>query len=406
MSGETLRAVILGAGQAGYSVAKTLRSRGFSGDITLVGDESHPPYDRPPLSKEVLLNLRLPQDVYYATLEQLSHQRIDLRLSTRAREIDRAGKTVIFDDAQRMRYDVLVIATGGRPRTITVAGVEDAQLYYLRTLEHSTSLGALLRRGIPLVVVGGGWIGLEAASAAKKTGAPVTVVEAASQLCMRALPAGPADFLLRLHRREGVDVRLNSKVERVAGDTAILSSGEKVPCGALIAGVGMIPNTELAVAAELEVEDGILVDSSMRTSDPNIFAAGDVARHRSSKLGRSLRFESWSNAQNGASAVAAAIMGETPTHEPVPWFWSEQHGTTLQIVGIPEAHHRVIERGDPSSDGYSFVYLNEGAIAAAVSINQPRDYRLIRKMIEKGKSLDEKWLADAQFNLQEVFTPA
>jgi 3-phenylpropionate/trans-cinnamate dioxygenase ferredoxin reductase subunit len=295
-----------------------------------------------------------------------------------------------------------VISTGGRGRSITLPGADDDRLHFLRTIEDSASISAVLARGTPLLIIGGGWIGLEAAAAARMAGVAVTLVEAAPRLCMRALPPAPADFLLRLHRRKGVDVRLGCVVERLADGAATLSTGEQVPYGALILGVGMIPNAELAMKAGLAVDDGILVDSAMQTSDPAIFAAGDVARYRSARFGRTMRLESWSNAQDGGIAVAHAIMGDGSKYDPVPWFWSDQYDVNLQVLGMPEPHHDVIERGDVSSDAYSLIYMSDGAIAAAVSINQPRDNRIISKMMEHGRWLDRRDLGDIKVNLQQA----
>jgi 3-phenylpropionate/trans-cinnamate dioxygenase ferredoxin reductase component len=402
MSALAGNVVILGAGQTGYWVARTLRDRGFPGEIILIGDELHPPYERPPLSKDVMRGLKSPTTTYLATFEQLAELDVTAMLGVAVIEIDRTAKTVIFEDASTLRYDTLVIATGGRCRSIVFPEADDAKLHYLRTIEDSISLYAVLARGTPLLVIGGGWIGLEAAAAARMAGVAVTLVEAAPQLCMRVLPPGPADSLLQLHRGRGVDVRLGCVVERLAGGNATLSTGEKVSYGALILGVGMIPNVELAIAAGLAVDNGILVDNAMRTSDPAIFAAGDVARYRSARLGRTMRLESWSNAQDGGIAVARSIIGDGAAYDPLPWFWSDQYDVNLQVLGIPEPHHDVIERGDVTSGAYSLIYLSDGAIAAVISINQARDNRILRKMMEAGKSLDRRDLADTTVNLQQA----
>jgi 3-phenylpropionate/trans-cinnamate dioxygenase ferredoxin reductase subunit len=393
--------VIIGAGQAGYWVAKTLRERGFPGEITLIGAEPHPPYERPPLSKDVLRGLKLPHTTYLATVEGLVEQRITLLLGKVVRRIDRTTKTVILGDDSQVRYDTLVITTGGRGRSVTLPGLADDRLHILRTIEDSALLGTVLSRRTPLLIVGGGWIGLEAAAAARMAGVAVTLVEAAPRLCMRSLPPVAADFLLRLHRRHGVDVRLGCVIEQLADGKARLSTGEEVSYGALIVGVGMAPNTELAAAAGLAVDDGILVDGTMRTSDPAIYAAGDVARYRSTRFGRLMRLESWSNAQDGGIAVARSLLGEGGTYDPIPWFWSDQYDVNLQVLGLPEPQHAVIERGDVTSAAYSLVYLSAGAIAGAISVNQPRDNRIIRKMMESGTTPDRQALTDVNISLQQ-----
>jgi 3-phenylpropionate/trans-cinnamate dioxygenase ferredoxin reductase subunit len=407
MSALTGNVVILGAGQAGYWVARTLRDRGFSGEIILIGDELHPPYERPPLSKDVMRGLKSPASTYLATFERLAELAVTAILGIAVLKIDRTAKTVILEDERTLRYDTLVIATGGRCRSIVLPGTDDDKLHYLRTIEDSMSLNAVVARGtIPLLVIGGGWIGLEAAAAARMAGVAVTLVEAEPQLCMRVLPSGPANFLSRLHRRHGVDIRLGCVVERLARGTATLSTGEQVSYGALVLGVGMIPNVDLAVEAGLAVDNGILVDSAMRTSDPAIFAAGDVARYRSARLGRTMRLESWSNAQEGGIAVARSIMGDGAKYDPIPWFWSDQYDVNLQVLGIPEPHHDVIERGDVTSGAYSLIYLSGGAIAAVISVNRPRDNRILRKMMEDGKTVDRRDLADMTVNLQQAMRGA
>jgi 3-phenylpropionate/trans-cinnamate dioxygenase ferredoxin reductase subunit len=410
VSGRTMtrprRVVIVGAGQAGYWVARTLRDRDFVGEIVLVGDERHPPYERPPLSKEIVRGIKAAEDTYLTTPAALTERAITAMLGTTVTAINRAAATVSLEDGSALPYDDLVIATGGRGRRLALPGADPDRLLYLRTIEDAHAIAATFRREQPLLVVGGGWIGLEAAAVARSVNVPVTVIETSSQLCPRALPAAAAGYLRDLHTRHCVDVRLGCTVTEVRGDRALLSTGAEVACGEILMGVGMIPNAELAIAAGLDTNDGILVGEGMRTSDPAIFAVGDVARYHSARHGRMMRLESWSNAQDSGISAARAILGEACPYDPLPWFWSDQYDVNLQLVGLPGSHHDVIVRGAREADAFSLIYIEGEHIVAALSVNQPRENRIIRKLIEGRKIIERSYLADSAVNLQHILRAA
>jgi len=406
--------VIVGAGQAGGWAAKTLRAEGFAGRITLVGDEPHPPHERPPLSKAVLAGASEPAVCELFKTEALAELALDCIPAERATAIDRAARVVLTDRGRRLAYDRLVIATGSRVRRLAVPGADLPGVRYLRTIADALALRERLGAGARLLVVGGGWIGLEAAATARKRGATVTVLEAADRLCARAVPAEVSAFLARLHASHGVAIRLGAKLERfepAAGSAlqAVLADGTGIAADTILVGVGIVPNVELAREAGLEVANGIVVDEQGRTSDPDIFAAGDVTDLPAARLGRRVRLESWQNAQDQAIVAAKAALGGDARYDPLPWFWSDQYDANIQMLGMPERWPAGIARGDPAGTSFSLFYLRgdrgpdgAAAIEAVVSINAPRELRAARRLIEQGRPVTPQALADPQASLQKL----
>jgi 3-phenylpropionate/trans-cinnamate dioxygenase ferredoxin reductase subunit len=369
-----MRVVIVGAGQAGGWVAATLRDCGSEGEVVLVGEEAHPPYERPPLSKDVLLGEKLPESTYLWPKGLKAEHRPGLR----AERIDRADKKLELSNGSQLGYDKLVLATGGRVRRLDRPGA-----HYLRTIDDALALRAALLRGGSVLVIGGGWIGLEAAAAARKMGCAVTVVEAADRLCARVLPDSVSHYLHDLHTRHGVDIRLNAASADFAGDTVVV-------------GIGITPNSELAEVAGLEVANGIVVDEFGTTSDPDIYAVGDVANLRG------LRLESWANAQNQAIATAKWLLGTATPYREIPWFWSDQHGVNIQMLGVPKREDTVVLRGDPARDKVSFFFMSDGKITGLVAVNTMRDVRVARKLMETAKAVAPALLADESKPLQDL----
>ncbi|MCL4798155.1 MAG: FAD-dependent oxidoreductase [Burkholderiales bacterium] len=406
--------VIVGAGQAGGWAAKTLRAEGFAGRITLVGDEPHPPHERPPLSKAVLAGASEPAVCDLFKAETLAELALDCIPAERATAIDRAARVVLTDRGRRLAYDRLVIATGSRVRRLAVPGADLPGVRYLRTIADALALRERLGAGARLLVVGGGWIGLEAAATARKRGATVTVLEAADRLCARAVPAEVSAFLARLHASHGVAIRLGAKLERfepAAGGAlqAVLADGTRIAADTVLVGVGIVPNVELAREAGLEVANGIVVDDQGRTSDPDVFAAGDVTDLPAARLGRRVRLESWQNAQDQAIVAAKAALGGDARYDPLPWFWSDQYDANIQMLGMPERWPAGIARGDPAGTSFSLFYLRgdrgpdgAAAIEAVVSINAPRELRAARRLIEQGRPVIPQALADPQTSLQKL----
>jgi len=399
--------VIVGAGQAGGWAAKTLRAEGYKGRIVLVGDEPHPPHERPPLSKAVLAGQSEPDVCHLFKPEALAELVLEHATGERATAIDRQARTVTTDAGRRLQYDRLILATGSRVRTLAIPGADLPGVFYLRTIADALALRERLTTGARFLVVGGGWIGLEAAATARKRGAAVTVLEAADRLCARAASPELSAFLGQLHAGHGVDVRVGAGLETLrnapaGGIVAVLADGTELAADTVLIGVGIVPNVELARDAGLDVKNGIVVDDQGRTSDPNIFAAGDVADQPGARLGRRVRLESWQNAQDQAIVAAKAALGGDARHDPLPWFWSDQYEANIQILGMPERWPEAVLRGDPTSDSFSLFYLRDAAIEAVVSINAPRDLRAARRLIEQGKTVRAADLADRAVNLQKL----
>jgi len=407
MGANATTIVVMGAGQAGAWAARTLRGEGFEGRVVLIGDEAHPPYERPPLSKAVLSGTAAPESVHLLDEAALKDLSIEWQASTRAVRLDRAGKQVQLSDGSAIHYDKLILCTGGRARELNVPGANLPGVHTLRTIDDALRLGPILRRDARVIVVGGGWIGLEVAATARERGAVVTVIEAMNRLCERSVPEALSAHLHALHAGQGVEVLLGTGVAGFTSDAADgigvrLSDGRTLDCDVVVVGIGLVPNDELARAAGLDCEGGVLVDAQCRTSDPHIFAAGDVAVARNSWAGRSLRLESWQNAQEQGIAAARSALGREVHYDPLPWFWSDQHGTNLQIYGIPLPSHEVVVRGDPTSGSFVFFYLEGERVMAALGGNAARDLRFARRLIERGTRISAKDLADTGVPLSKL----
>jgi 3-phenylpropionate/trans-cinnamate dioxygenase ferredoxin reductase component len=369
-----MRVVIAGAGQAGGWFARTLHDVGFAGEVVLLGEESHPPYQRPPLSKEVLLGEKPPDSTYLWPAGLAA----DFRRGTRVRRVDRGAKRVELSDGRFIGYDKLVLATGGRVRRLDIPGA-----HYLRTIEDAAGLHAALVRGGSVLVVGGGWIGLEVAAAARSLGCEVTVVEAADRLCGRVMPGIVSDYLCDLHVRHGVDVRLNGALNPHRAETIAI-------------GIGIVPNVELASEADLNVSNGIVVDEFGVSSDPDILAIGDVANLNG------VRLESWANAQNQAIAAAKSLAGIPTPYGEIPWFWSNQYNVNLQFLGLPRPGQNVVMRGTPAIDNFVLFFLEDERIGAVVAANAMRDLRIAKRLMERGVAVSSEVLADSSMPLQNL----
>jgi 3-phenylpropionate/trans-cinnamate dioxygenase ferredoxin reductase component len=398
--------VIVGAGQAGGWAAATLRSQGFAGTITLIGEEVHPPYERPPLSKDVLLGSKPPESTFLWPAEKTSELKIDFRSGLRVSRLDRAKRTIEFASGETLGYDRLLLTTGSRVRRLNFPGCDLAGVHYLRTIENALAIQRDLTPESHLLVLGGGWIGLETAASARRRGARVSVVELSDQLCSRVLPKSLAGYLQERHTAQGVSVHLGTTVQSLAGagrvQRALLSSGEELPVSAVVIGVGVEPNVELAREAGLEVDNGIVVDESGRTSDPLIFAAGDVTNQPNDFLGRRVRLESWANAQNQGIAAAKALLGQPVRYHDIPWFWSDQYTLNIQLLGIPHKSDETVTRGDLGTDKFLQFFLCGGRIEAVAAMNNPRDLRMAKRLLQSGKEVDRARLADPAVALQSL----
>jgi 3-phenylpropionate/trans-cinnamate dioxygenase ferredoxin reductase subunit len=396
--------VIIGAAQAGGWAAKTLRDQGFAGRVVLIGDEPYPPHERPPLSKDVLLGVKPPESTHLWPPEKLAN--IEMKLGTRAERVDRAARQVVLANGETLTYDRLLIATGSRVRKLATPGAELKGVHYLRTIDDTLAIKRDLTAETKLIVIGGGWIGLETAAAARKHGAQVTVVEMTGQLCNRALPRGLADYLQARHEGQGVTVRLNTTVVKFEGagkvEQAVLGNGEILPATMVVIGIGVVPNAEIAQATGLAVDNGIVTDACGRTDDPLVFAAGDVTNHANEFLRRRVRLESWANAQNQAIAAAKAMLGKQEPYVEIPWFWSDQYNLNLQLLGMVHRSDASVVRGDRAKDQFLEFFLADGKIEAVAAVNNPRDLRFAKRLMQLDKPFDPARLADPAVTLQDL----
>lgn len=399
--------VVIGAGQAGSWAARTLRDEGFTGRIVLIGDEAHPPYERPPLSKAVLSGEATPESVHLLSAETMATLSIEWLGSTRVARLDRAAKLITLSDGRSIGYSRLVLCTGGRARALDVPGADLPGVHALRTIDDALRLAPALRPGARVAVVGGGWIGLEVAATARTRGAQATVIEAMHRLCERSVPAALSERLLDLHTAHGTKVLLAANVASFArmADGALmvmLTDGREIVCDVAVVGIGLVPNDDLARAAGLQCDGGVLVDAQCQTSDPDVFAAGDLAVARNGWAARNMRLESWQNAQEQGIAAAKSVLGLGVHYDPLPWFWSDQYGVNLQIYGVPSPSHRLVVRGLPAAGSFIFFYLEGERVVAALGGNAARDLRFARRLIERRTLVSADSLADESVPLAKL----
>jgi NADPH-dependent 2,4-dienoyl-CoA reductase/sulfur reductase-like enzyme len=398
--------VIVGAGHAGGRAAEALRAAGHTGRVTLVGTENHPPYERPPLSKELLSGAIEHAKTYLYPETFYAEKDIGLRLSTTVGAIDRKNQRLDLGNGETLPYDALLLTTGARARKLPLPGGDGQRVFYLRDIADSLALREKLTDGVRIAVIGAGFIGLEVAATARKRGAQVTVLELAPQPLARVAAPELGEYLATLHRAKGVDLRTGVKVtaiEDTGNDLRILLDGSAPVIADYAAiGIGAQPNVELASAAGIETRDGIIVDQFGRSSDPAIFAAGDVTRHLNPLLGRHVRLEAWQNAQNQGIAVAKIIAGGEQAFSEVPWFWTDQYETNLQMAGAPDKWDRVIVRGEITDPGFTLFQLLDGKVVATVTVNNARDMRFGRMLIQNGKIVDPALLGDKTTKLQDL----
>lgn len=404
--------VIVGGGQAGGRAAGAMRAAGFDGDIVILGDEPARPYERPPLSKGVLTGEAADDVVYPRTPGQDDELGITVRTGIGVTAVDRRAKRVTLADGGTLGYDKLLLATGSRVKRLPVTGADLAGIHYLRTLADSHALRDALTPGARLVVVGGGYIGLEVAAAARKRDCAVTVLEASETVMRRQIAPELGRWFADVHRKHGVEIVTGVKVARFDGadgrvDGVSLADGTTYPADVVIVGVGVAPNVDLAADAGLACDDGIVVDTQGRTEDPDVFAAGDVTRHPNPLLGRSVRLESWQNAQFQADAAGRTMAGEPTEYRMVPWFWSDQFDINLQMLGLPETPDRVVWRGDPATESsFALFHLQDGVVVGAQAVNQGKAMAPARKMIEGGLRPDPEALANPEVTLKKVLKAA
>jgi 3-phenylpropionate/trans-cinnamate dioxygenase ferredoxin reductase subunit len=397
--------VIVGAGHATGELAVSLRNGGYPGRIVVIGDEAHVPYQRPPLSKTYLAGASTLESLYLKPRSAYDNARIELILNTRADAVDRPNKRVVLSDGQVIPYTRLVLNTGGRARRLSIPGADRVErtenFRYVRTINDIDQLRLHIEPGLRLVIIGGGYVGLEVAALAIKRGMQVTVLEALPRVLARVTAPEVSKFYERIHRAAGVDLRTGvdvtgfefSQAKEVVS-TVLCADGTHVPADVVIAGIGLIPNTELAQAAGLAVDNGIVVDEFTRTSDPDIYSAGDCTNHPSALYGRRVRLESVPNAVEQARTTAAALLGKPRPYNAVPWFWSDQYNLKLQMAGLSQGYDRLVLRGSTDNEAFSAFYLRDGTVISADAINRPQEFMLAKRLIADAAIVDPEVLAD------------
>jgi 3-phenylpropionate/trans-cinnamate dioxygenase ferredoxin reductase component len=402
MQNASDRLCIVGAGQAGCELAFAARHHGWTGAISLIGDEPHPPYQRPPLSKSFIRGEVDSRALYLRQASAFERAGIELLLGGRVTRIDRQARRIHFVDGRALGYARLALAIGGRPRTLAPAsGSACGAIQYLRTIDDAERIAAGLRARARLVIVGGGYIGLEVAAAAVSCGLGVTVLESATRVLSRVTAPEMSAFYERVHREAGVDIRTGVHLVGVDactnGDAGIYvhcSDGSTLAADLLVAGIGLEPNTDLAETAGLHVENGIVVDECGRTSDPNIVAAGDCTSLPSSLYAGRVRLESVQNAIEQARAAGAAVAGRERPYRSVPWFWSDQYDLKLQIAGLSRGYDQLVLRGSMDSRYFAAFYLKSGRVLACDAVNRPREFLAAKRLIAAGAEADVAALAE------------
>ena len=402
--------VIIGGGHAGAQAAASLRADGYEGRLVLVSSERELPYHRPPLSKAFI---KAEEDELQELRPALFYDKngVELMLGRSVEAIDRAGGRVVLDGGEALAYDGLVLATGARVRVPPVPGIDLANVFLLRTVDDARRLKQRLAAARDVVVVGGGFIGLELAATARILGKTVTVLEAAPRLMGRVVAPAISAYFLELHRALGSTVRLETPVAALVGENGAVvavetAGGERIPADTVIVGVGVVPNVELAAAAGLDVLNGIVVDEAMRTSDPRIVAAGDAVAFHHWALGRPVRLESVQNAVDQAKTAAATLLGKAEPYRAVPWFWSDQGDAKLQMVGLSMDADRAITRGDPASGSFSVFHYAGDTLVAIDSVNRATDHMLGRRWLAAGFSPPPEAVADESVDLKGLMPKA
>jgi 3-phenylpropionate/trans-cinnamate dioxygenase ferredoxin reductase component len=403
------RIVIAGGGQASVQAIDTLRRKGFTGKIVLIGDEPWLPYQRPPLSKKYLAGALERERLLLKPPHFYESHAVETLLGRRVEEISRREQRLRLDDGSTSAYDALLIATGSRPRPLAAPGTDLAGVHFLRTLADVERIRTDWAPGRRLVIVGGGYIGLEVAATARELGLEVTVLEMADRVMNRVVCPQISAFYEAEHARHGVRILRNARVQALAAApgskrvrAVVTGDGEEHPADCVVLGCGALPADELAIAAGLACENGIVVDERCRTSDPVIFAAGDCTSHPSLRYGRRLRLESVDNAFEQGASAALNMLGQETVHDKVPWFWSDQYDLKLIIVGIGQGYDSVVMRGDPATHAFSACYLRDGELISIDSINSPKDQMAARKLIAARARPNPDRLADPSVPLKDT----
>jgi 3-phenylpropionate/trans-cinnamate dioxygenase ferredoxin reductase component len=400
--------VIVGASLAGAKAAETLREEGFGGPVVLIGEETERPYERPPLSKDYLLSKAERETIYVHPAGWYAEHDVELRLETTVTGVDPASHEVTLADGSQIGYAKLLLATGSSPRRLPVPGVDSDGVHYLRRVDDSDRIRDAFAAASRVAVIGAGWIGLETTAAARLAGVEVTVLEAAELPLLRVLGREVAEVFAGLHREHGVDLRFGVQVAEITesggrADGVRLADGRHIPAEAVIVGVGITPNTQLAEAAGLEVGNGVVTDARLRSSDPDIYAAGDVANAYHPLLGRHVRVEHWANALNQPQAAARAMLGQDAAYDLVPYFFTDQYDLGMEYAGYvePGGYDQVVFRGDVQRREFIAFWLGGGRVLAGMNVNVWDVNEAIQAIVRGGRAVDAARLADVDVPLEE-----
>ncbi|HKG52595.1 MAG TPA: FAD-dependent oxidoreductase [Actinomycetales bacterium] len=398
MKGDRTIAIV-GAGLAGATAAQVLRDEGFVGRVVLLGEEAERPYERPPLSKGFLQGETPRDKVFVHDAGWYAEHDVDLRLSARVTGLDRRAHEVTLADGERVRYEALLLATGSSPRRLQVPGAELSGVHYLRRLEDSDRLKSAFESSERVVVVGAGWIGLESAAAARAAGLSVTIIEPAALPLLRVLGPEVAQVFAGLHRDHDVDLRLRAGVSALVGaDGAVthvvLSDGTRLPADLVVVGIGVTPNTSLAADAGLAVSDGVDVDEHLRSSDPDVYAAGDVAAAMHPSWGRRIRVEHWANARHQGRTAALSMLGRDAVHDRLPYFFTDQYDLGMEYTGYADGYDQVVVRGDVTTREFIAFWLRSGRVLAGMNVNVWDVVEDVGELVRSGRQVDVERLAD------------
>jgi 3-phenylpropionate/trans-cinnamate dioxygenase ferredoxin reductase subunit len=403
--------VIVGASLAGARAAETLRDEGFGGPVILIGEEDETPYERPPLSKDYLMGKHGREKLYVQPREWYGEHDVDLRLGTRVTELDPAAHEVALADGQRIGYSRLLLATGSSPRRLPVPGADLGSVLYLRYVGDSDRIKAAFANAERVAVIGAGWIGLETAAAARSAGAEVTVLERAELPLLRVLGREVAEVFARLHEQNGVDLRFGVQVAEItpssqgAAGGVRLADGTQIDADVVIVGIGITPNVQLAAGGGLTVDNGVVTDERLRTSDPDVFAAGDVANAFHPLLGKRIRVEHWANARHQPVAAAKAMLGKDVSYDRVPYFYTDQYDLGMEYSGYvePGEYSAVVFRGDvPGREFVAFWLGDDGRVLAGMNVNIWDVNDSIGALVRSGKPVSKEALRDASVPLESL----
>jgi len=398
--------VVIGSGQAAIQAVMSLKRNEFTGSIKVIGEEDHLPYQRPPLSKDFLLEEYKPERVSLKKKEFYEENGVDLILGKRAESIDTILKEITLSDENKICYDQLIIATGSRVRKLNVPGSDKKGIYYLRDLDDANALKQRLKKNKKMVIVGAGYIGLEVASVAASLGVEVTVIEMANRVMNRTVDPMISSYYQKLHESHGVKIHLDNGLKAFEGgdsvNTVLCSDGLMLEADLVVIGAGVLPNQEIAIEAGLECNNGIMVNEFGETSTAHVYACGDCTNHPNKGLNTRLRLESVHNAMEQSKTVANTIMGNKEPYDQVPWFWSDQYDHKLQLVGIPGDHDEVVMRGLESEQKFLLFYLKNSELIAVNAINSSKEFLICRKLVANKVKISSDVIKDQSVNLNDL----